>query len=422
MTNEKDVCYAFGGFQLGAANRSLLLANQPVELPAKSFDLLFYLIKNADRFVPADELIKNVWSDSPMHLGSIRKQIARIRKVLNDDWRRPTFVKTMFSGRGYRFIKPVNIISGIAQKEALGLPNADSASHPANIRVTAHIFVPVYLGPDLIREIRSPAKASRWLSYKEFKIENGRLCLLPSGVAVWHIWSEESFARLADFAAWRKKTYEEIFQGKHRIIRYMTDLIGKGPWSANSIFKSVFGKPGYGYTAVMLDSPRSKDPSRVRTILELLACPKPLEPTVNTQHESGRLHQLEMRFLENGLNTAETREFGLAGEDMGFASWEGLSYYNQSPHNLESKHDILEFQIAVHALWWLGKCLSDVWLAEPLKAVRTMKSFIPDFKRQYMTIRNIGAKETVSQRTMSEAVLAMNRVNMIIQETLDLYR
>ena len=132
--------------------------------------------------------------------------------------------------------------------------------------------------------------------------------------------------------------------------------------------------------------------------------------------------RLESHFLDVGLDSGEIRPFGLAGEDLGFASWEGLSYYNRSKNDRSSIDNIIEFQIALHSLWWLSKCLAKIWLADSVKAEAQLKSYIPELKKQYLLLKNIEAKESVSQRTMIESVIKMNRLDEIIHETLELYR
>jgi DNA-binding winged helix-turn-helix (wHTH) protein len=423
MSLEVDSVYEFGSFVLNPHLRTLAHHGQRVDISTKCFDLLESFVRAAGENVSFEQLDAAIWTDSATARKNITHHIARLRKTLGDNWRAPQYIRTLQGGRGYRFVAEVNTI---AKSSDYTETTAKFASDPANknlrYSLAAHIFIPVYLGPDVIRKVKGPASSSKWVSYKEFKIEGGRLCLMPSGIAVWHLSSEENLATLTEVAIWRKKTYESIFNGKHRINRYLKELIGKREWSENTLFKSVFGKLGYAYTAIMVHSPQWKDLSKSRAVLELLACLKVIEPTVDTEFERGRVLSLERQFLDNGLKSADMLEFGLAGEDLGFASWEGLAYYNHSRNTKASIENIIEFQIAVHSLWWLSKCLSDVWLADPAKAAQKVRSFIADLKRQCMIIRNIEAKETVSQRTMSEAVLTMNRVNEIFQETVELYR
>lgn len=422
MTPELNVLYEFGGFILNPKSGSLSHYGQPVELPGKCFDLLLYFVQSGNALVPTEQLIDAVWGQTPTNDRNVTNHIVRIRKALGDDWLRPTYIRTISGGRGYRFIAPVKPVSALNNQSETSEPSIETLATGHQYQIESHIFVPVYVGPDLLREINAPAKASPWVSYKEFNIENGRLCVLPSGVGVWHLESTNSFTRLTDVAASRKELYERIFQNKHSLSRYMRGLIGKSSWSEHTVFKTVYGKLGYAYSVMILQEPRWKGLERPRKILEILACTKPLEPKGDSNRERDRLRQLERQFLEHGFKASDMGEFGLSGEDLGFASWEGLSYYNLARNDKTTIHNIIEFQIAVHSLWWLSKCLSDIWLSNPAPASKQLAKYLPELKRQYLVIKNIEAKESTSQRTMIEAVLAVNRLGQIVEETLELHK
>lgn len=411
--------YEFGGYRLNFSNRSLSRSNQRIDLPEKALDALYYLVQNSGSLVTTDELTKYLWGDRTINKASVRKLINQIRAALLDDRQNPRYIQTVHSRKGYRFITDVqrlhdaNLdidVSRISDRKKL------------NYRIRSHIFVPVYLGPDLVREIKSHLRVSKWISYKEFPIEDGRLCVLPNGIGVWDLVSTDSFATLSDMATWRKIRYEEIFSGKYKITRILKQLIGKGAWSQFSIFASVFGKLGYAYSVAIVESPQYKELVQARNALQILSCPKPLERTRNDEDTDKGLINLENRFLESGLDSDDMVQFGLAGADIGFASWEGLAYYSRLTNSLTAEDDIIEYQIAVHSLWWMSKCLADIWRAHPVKAMEQLINYLPEIKRQYLNLRSIDPKESISQRTMTEAVLKMNRLHEIIQETLELYR
>ncbi len=53
--------YRFGHFSVAVATRELREGNAPIELPARAFDCLVYLIEHRERAVGRDELIAAVW-------------------------------------------------------------------------------------------------------------------------------------------------------------------------------------------------------------------------------------------------------------------------------------------------------------------------------------------------------------------------
>ena len=395
-----------------------------MKLSGKDFDVLLYLVENANALVRKGELLDAVWgAGAAIHAGNLTHHIAKIRRTLGCDPHQPTFIRTIRGGKGgYRFIAQVTpIVGDETAPEIAHLMATPEVIKTEPFEIASHVFVPVYLGPQLFSELDGQAKESPWIKYKEHKTENGMLCVLPTGIAVWHLRHTGSFPSLTDVAIWRKRLYDEIFESKHALRTDSDRLLKRFPPEDEPPFRAVLCKPGYAYSVTNLRSPKSKNPDKIRRVLEVLACPKALEPEDGSKAESDRRRRLERQFLEHGFNGSDMREFGLSGSDFGFASWEGLSYCHSSPDSERSIQSIVEFQIALHALWWYSKCLSDAWLADHKSASEQLKEFIPEIKKQFLVLKNIEAKESTSQRTMVEAVLEMNRVDQIVAETVGLY-
>lgn len=409
---------------MNPAGRQLLHFSQPVDLSGKDFDLLCYLAQNPNVLVPTTVLTDAVWgSGVAIHHGNITNHIAKVRRALGCDPHNPTFIRTVHGRKGYIFIKPVKEITQESRADfETDIKNglSESTIRAEDHRVRSHLFVPMYVGTGLFSEIKGPVRETQWIKYKEYPIENGRLCILPSGIAVWHLRFQSSFPTLTDMSAWRKRLYEEIFQNKHRLQIHTKELLARSK-EAQTLFESVLGKPGYAYSLMVLQSSKWKDTEKVRRVLEILGCPKVLEAKNDSKLERERLRALERQFLEKGINSLDMREFGLAGDDIGFASWEGASYSHSAETADEASRILVEFQVAVHALWWLSKCLASAWLSHSKLAAEQLKEQIPDLKKQFLIIKNIEAKESTSQRMMEEAVLSVNRVEQIVTETIQLY-
>jgi len=357
MTPTKNLNYEFGGFSLHPRDRILNHFDWPVELSGKDFDVLLYLVENAGKLVRKGELLDAVWgAGAAIHAGNLTHHIAKIRRALGCDPHLPTSIRTVRGGKGgYQFIATVTAIDDEADGTAIvddrGAKKSSSIE-PDPFEITSHVFVPVYFGPGLFSQLEGPIKETQWINYKEHCTENGRLCVLPTGITVWHLRYTGSFPSLTDVAIWRKRLYNEIFEGKHALLRDGDELQKRFLLPNDEHpFRAVLGKPGYAYSVMIFLSPNWKNPDKIRKVLELLACPKALEPEDGSKSQRDRLRRLETQFLEHGFDSSDMREFGLSGSDLGFASWEGLSYWHSSPDSERSIQTIVEFQMAVHALW-----------------------------------------------------------------------
>ena len=72
-------------------------------LPPKAYGVLRHLIEHAGRLVTQDELLDAVWPGRFIQPEGLKSQILYIRRVLEDDPKRPRFIETL-PRRGYRFI------------------------------------------------------------------------------------------------------------------------------------------------------------------------------------------------------------------------------------------------------------------------------------------------------------------------------
>ncbi len=103
-----------GGFYLGdwlvLPKQNLLKAfEKEIYIEPKLMEVLLCLSSSQPEVISADSLIKNCWpnqffSDNPVH-----KCIARLRKALNDDARRPSYIKTI-PKKGYAIISQITMV------------------------------------------------------------------------------------------------------------------------------------------------------------------------------------------------------------------------------------------------------------------------------------------------------------------------
>lgn len=91
---------------LDAGSRVVTLDGRALELTAREFDLLFYLVQNHGRVYSRSQLLDTVWGYS--HDGyehTINTHINRLRNKLKRSNSGPEFIQTVW-GVGYKFVNP----------------------------------------------------------------------------------------------------------------------------------------------------------------------------------------------------------------------------------------------------------------------------------------------------------------------------
>ena len=120
--------FCFEGCTLDLKRGSLRTENCDIELRPKSFALLRYLVENAGRLVPKDELIKAVWPKVIVTDELLARCVSDVRKALGDADQR--IVKTM-TRRGYLFASPVTSHPVHVEEEGFNAPAAALPDKPS---------------------------------------------------------------------------------------------------------------------------------------------------------------------------------------------------------------------------------------------------------------------------------------------------
>ena len=92
--------WLFESFRLDPVNACLWWGAEAVVLTPKTFDVLHYLVRHADRLVTKDELLDAVWPETAVSDGVVRMAISVLRKALDDTAQTPRFIATV-PRRGY---------------------------------------------------------------------------------------------------------------------------------------------------------------------------------------------------------------------------------------------------------------------------------------------------------------------------------
>jgi predicted ATPase/DNA-binding winged helix-turn-helix (wHTH) protein len=105
-----DGVVEFGPFRLRPAERVLEKDGVPLKIGSRALDVLTTLIEHAPQVVSKRDLMAHAWGTLVVDEGSLRFQIAALRKVLGGDNSGSRYV-TNVAGRGYCFAAPVTSIA-----------------------------------------------------------------------------------------------------------------------------------------------------------------------------------------------------------------------------------------------------------------------------------------------------------------------
>lgn len=106
MASEIKELYEFGPFQLDAARRVVCRSGQVLPLTSKAFETLLMLVRNRERVLLKDEMMKALWPDTFVEEVNLAQNVSALRKVLGESPGENLYIATI-PGRGYRFVGAV---------------------------------------------------------------------------------------------------------------------------------------------------------------------------------------------------------------------------------------------------------------------------------------------------------------------------
>jgi DNA-binding response OmpR family regulator len=102
-TQSKPASYAFGDIVVDFKRQSVTKDGRDVELSAREFRILAYLIEHAGEMLSREQLLNDVWGyDVYPTTRTVDNHIARLRKKIEDEPEEPRWIRTM-RGAGYVF-------------------------------------------------------------------------------------------------------------------------------------------------------------------------------------------------------------------------------------------------------------------------------------------------------------------------------
>src|SRR3954471_14288475 len=123
---------SFGPFSLDPRRRLLLKGGAPVVVGARTLDTLIALVARPNEAISKRELMAVVWPDVTVEEGSLRGQIAALRKALGDGKGGARYITTI-AGRGYCFVAPISLVSSPRNEAPAAAADFSHANLPGRL-------------------------------------------------------------------------------------------------------------------------------------------------------------------------------------------------------------------------------------------------------------------------------------------------
>jgi Tol biopolymer transport system component/DNA-binding winged helix-turn-helix (wHTH) protein len=101
-------CLTFQDFRFDSDNGVLQRSGTELVLPPRALAVLRCLLQRPGDVISKADLVEAGWKDVAVGDQSLSEAVGILRKVLDDDPQKPTFIRTVHR-RGYRFIAPVSV-------------------------------------------------------------------------------------------------------------------------------------------------------------------------------------------------------------------------------------------------------------------------------------------------------------------------
>ena len=180
MTAGKSLVFRFEDVEVREREFTLTKAGEVLPVEPKAFRVLLFLLHNPQTLITKEELLDAVWADAAVTESSLTRSIAKLRRVLGDDFQEPRYIATVATV-GYRFVCKVEVteeanenLGGIGEVPANG--QVADANLPAHNDISSGIT-----GQTISSDTQKPQSASEIT--KEVRPAARRLRWIPWGVA-----------------------------------------------------------------------------------------------------------------------------------------------------------------------------------------------------------------------------------------------
>src|SRR3954454_1747802 len=139
--------YEFGPFQLDTETLILRRGQEPIPITPKALQILRFLVENAGRVVPKEEILTSVWADITVEEANLTQNIFALRRILGEKPRDHRFIATV-PGKGYRFVAEVKPCgpSTSANELSSRLSVPSEAKLSSRIRRTGSVLCSLVIG------------------------------------------------------------------------------------------------------------------------------------------------------------------------------------------------------------------------------------------------------------------------------------
>ena len=115
--------YLFEEYAFDTDRRELHRGTDAVSITPQVFDLLDYLIRNRERVVSKDDLIKAIWNGRSVSDAALTTRLNAARGAIGDSGEEQHFIKTL-PRRGFRFVGQVREVREIASLNSGDTPDS----------------------------------------------------------------------------------------------------------------------------------------------------------------------------------------------------------------------------------------------------------------------------------------------------------
>jgi Tol biopolymer transport system component/DNA-binding winged helix-turn-helix (wHTH) protein len=131
----KSFIFRFGDVEVREREFTVVRGGAAQAVEPKAFRVLLILLRNPQKLVAKEELMKTVWGDLAVTDNSLTRCIALLRRLLGDEARDPRFIETVATV-GYRFLSEVEVSEDASGNlnptgQANGLSERDFVEMPA---------------------------------------------------------------------------------------------------------------------------------------------------------------------------------------------------------------------------------------------------------------------------------------------------
>ena len=159
--------YLFEEYAFDTDRRELHRGTDAVSITPQVFDLLEYLIRNRERVVSKDDLIKAIWNGRSVSDAALTTRLNAARDAIGDSGEEQRFIKTL-PRKGFRFVGQVREAKGCRSKPGDSPESAPALPDKPSIAVLPFANMTgdpeqEYFADGMVEEITTALSRFKWL-------------------------------------------------------------------------------------------------------------------------------------------------------------------------------------------------------------------------------------------------------------------